>query len=284
MPTKIELETTPTANLPSRKRRVLFWVIQGVLAALFLFAGGMKLALPAAELTKQGPLPEAFLRFIGMAEVLGALGLILPGILRIRPGLTPLAAAGLALIMSGATVLTLAMGQAAAAVIPLVVGLLAAYVVHGRWQRSSSRQGGPSRAADHGLNRSKPLRRGTSPAQSFWPVAPAVGGVSSRRSRSRTRALAPRAAVRAVRSRRSRTRALATRPGPVARLLTTVSSMYGGAIPTTHRRSTTRPGNLSRAVAQPASLRCALTPARRTRGASRAAPESNRSDALWPGC
>jgi DoxX-like family len=150
MQTKTELETTPNANLPSRKRHALLWTIQGVLAALFLFAGGMKLALPAAELTQQGPLPAAFLRFIGVAEVLGALGLILPGLLRIRPGLTPLAAAGLVLIMTGATVLTLVIGPATAAVFPLVVGLLAAYVVHGRWQRTP-RQAGHSRAADPGL-------------------------------------------------------------------------------------------------------------------------------------
>ena len=69
-----------------------------------------------------------------MAEVLGALGLILPGLLHIRPGLTPLAAAGLVLIMIGATVLTLAEGTVASALIPLVVGLLAAFVVYGRWR------------------------------------------------------------------------------------------------------------------------------------------------------
>ena len=59
-----------------------------------------------------------------MAEGLGAIGLILPGLLRLRPGLTPLAAAGLVLIMSGATVLTLAGGEVAPALIPLVVEAL----------------------------------------------------------------------------------------------------------------------------------------------------------------
>jgi uncharacterized membrane protein YphA (DoxX/SURF4 family) len=84
------------------------WIIQGLLALLFLFAGGMKLVLPIEEMTKQMPMPGPFLRFIGVAEILGALGLILPGLLRIRPGLTPLAAAGLVIIMIGATALTLA--------------------------------------------------------------------------------------------------------------------------------------------------------------------------------
>ena|SRR5262249_6017282 len=111
------------------------WTVQGLLALLFLFAGGMKLALPVAELTKEMPLPGAFVRFIGVAEVLGAVGLILPGLLRIRQGLTPLAAAGLAIIMTGATVLTLAGGQIAAAPIPLVAGLLLVFVGYQRSAR-----------------------------------------------------------------------------------------------------------------------------------------------------
>ena len=89
------------------------WIVQGLLALLFLFAGGMKLVLPLEALTEQMPLPGLFVRFIGVAEVLGAIGLILPGLLRIRPGLTPLAAVGLVIIMIGATVLTLAGGEVA---------------------------------------------------------------------------------------------------------------------------------------------------------------------------
>ena len=115
------------------------WIIQGLLAALFLFAGGTKLVLPLDVLTSMGSpnqiaLPGWFVRFIGVVEVLGALGLILPGLLRIRPGLTPLAAAGLVIIMIGATVLTLAGGDVAPALIPLVVGLLSAFVAYGRWR------------------------------------------------------------------------------------------------------------------------------------------------------
>jgi len=119
------------------------WIVQGLLALLFLFAGGMKLVLPVEEMTKQVPMPGLFLRFIGVAEVLGAIGLILPGLLRIRPGLTPLAAAGLVVIMIGATVITLAWIGIAPALIPFVVGLLAAFVAYGRWRlaplRGSSR-------------------------------------------------------------------------------------------------------------------------------------------------
>ncbi len=108
------------------------WIVQGLLALIFLFAGGIKLVLPLEAMTEQMPLPGLFLRFIGVAEVLGAIGLILPGLLRIRPVLTPLAAAGLVLIMIGAVVLTLAGGDVAPALIPLVVGLLSAFVAYGR--------------------------------------------------------------------------------------------------------------------------------------------------------
>jgi uncharacterized membrane protein YphA (DoxX/SURF4 family) len=121
------------------------WIVQGLLAALFLWAGGMKLVLPLEQMTGPIPVPGFFLRFIGVAEVLGAIGLILPGLLRIRPGLTPLAAAGLVIIMLGATVLGVASGSVAMTLIPLGVGVLAAFVAYGRWRLAPHR--GPSRAS-----------------------------------------------------------------------------------------------------------------------------------------
>ncbi len=108
------------------------WTVQVLLAALFLFAGGIKLILPLDQLTGPVALPGLFVRFIGVCEVLGALGLVLPGLLRIRQGLTPLAAAGLVIIMTGATAITLAGGGGATALIPLVVGLLLVFVASGR--------------------------------------------------------------------------------------------------------------------------------------------------------
>jgi len=119
-------------SISTKQRGAVLWVIQGLLAALFLFAGGFKLALPLAALAKVSPLPALFLKFIGACEVTGALGLILPGLLRIRTGLTPLAAAGLVIIMTGATVVTLATQGVAPAVLPFVVGILAAAVALGR--------------------------------------------------------------------------------------------------------------------------------------------------------
>ena len=98
------------------------WIVQGLLALRFLFAGGIKVVLPLENLTGSMPSPGPFLRFI-VAGALGALGLILPGLLGNSLGLIPLAAAGLVVAMTGATVITLAGGDVAPALIPPVVGI-----------------------------------------------------------------------------------------------------------------------------------------------------------------
>ena len=112
------------------------WTIQILLAALFLFAGGAKFFTPADQMTQGMPawMSISFLHFIGVCEVLGAIGLILPGLLHIKPGLTPLAAAGLTTIVIGATVVTVMGGMIATAVLPLVTTILAAFVAYGRWR------------------------------------------------------------------------------------------------------------------------------------------------------
>jgi hypothetical protein len=113
--------------------RVL-WVVQGLLAALFLFTGVFKLVVPIDTLTAQTALPGLFLRFVAVCEILGALGLIVPGLLRIRTGLTPVAAAGLIIIMIGATVTTAVEQSVGMALFPFVVGTLLAWVAYGRWR------------------------------------------------------------------------------------------------------------------------------------------------------
>src|SRR4051812_26680587 len=97
--------STSTARTANR----LLWTAQTLTALLFLFAGSVKFIMPADKL-QQGPvvLPLAFIYFIGVCECLGALGLLLPGLTRIHTYLTPLAAAGLTIIMIGATVVSIA--------------------------------------------------------------------------------------------------------------------------------------------------------------------------------
>jgi uncharacterized membrane protein YphA (DoxX/SURF4 family) len=118
---------------------IALWIIQVLLALLFLFAGGTKLVLPIDVLNSMGSpnqvlLPALLIKFIGVCEVLGALGLILPGLFRKRTDLTPLAAAALVIIMIGATVLTIIGDGVSMVMAPLVTGLLCAFVAYGRWR------------------------------------------------------------------------------------------------------------------------------------------------------
>ena len=116
----------------SRKANITLWIIQAVLASLFLFAGGFKLVTPIAALAAQSHMSGAFLKFIGVAETLGALGLVLPGITRIRTELTPLAATGLVVIMIGAVAVSVIQGPAIGAIVPFIVGCLCALVAQRR--------------------------------------------------------------------------------------------------------------------------------------------------------
>jgi hypothetical protein len=124
------------ADTDRRTRRIhtALWAVQGLLTLLFLFAGGMKLVMPIEMMKGPVALPGLLLRFIGVCEGLGALGLLLPGLFHVRTELTPLAAAGLSIIMLGATIITVLGGAVAPALIPLTVGLFTTCVAYGRWR------------------------------------------------------------------------------------------------------------------------------------------------------
>jgi uncharacterized membrane protein YphA (DoxX/SURF4 family) len=116
---------------------IALWIIQVLLALMFLFAGGTKLVIPYEQLVAMGPpnqvhFSEWFIKFIGVCELLGALGLVLPGLLRIKPMLTPIAAIGLLIIMIGAVVVGIIQGGVAGGIPALIVGLLCAFVAYGR--------------------------------------------------------------------------------------------------------------------------------------------------------
>ena len=113
------------------------WIVQGLLAALFLFGGFVKLTMPAEELAAICSLPVPFVRFISVCEILGGLAMLLPGLLKIRTELTPIAAAGLTIITLGATGLTAAGvdgADPATALFPLTAAVLSAFVAYGRWR------------------------------------------------------------------------------------------------------------------------------------------------------
>jgi uncharacterized membrane protein YphA (DoxX/SURF4 family) len=118
---------------------ILLWILQVLLALLFLFAGVTKLVLPMEMLMANASpnaivLPGLFIRFIGLVEVLGGLGLVFPGVFHKRPELVPLAAAGLVIVMIGAVVVTIMGDGVAFAIPPLVIGLLCAFIAYGRWK------------------------------------------------------------------------------------------------------------------------------------------------------
>ncbi len=146
------MHSVTSMNRPATASIVVvgLWIVQILLAALFAFSGAFKLITPIEEMPLAFALPGVFIRFIGVCEVLGALGLVLPGLLHIRPNLTPLAARGLVLLMVGAVMFT-PPDALALALLPAVVGLLAAIVAYGRtrvapydtaaaWQATTARR------------------------------------------------------------------------------------------------------------------------------------------------
>lgn len=117
-----------------KAKTIVLWILQVVLAALFLFSGSIKMVMSDATLTKGSPFSATFLRFIGVCEILGAFGLVLPSLTRVKPVLTPIAAACLVIIMVGATVATLTTMAVKFAVLPFVTLILVALVAYGRWR------------------------------------------------------------------------------------------------------------------------------------------------------
>ena len=124
---------------------IVVWIIQVLLAVVFLLHGALYVVEPAAivarmrqqnpEFAQPGKFPSrAFRVFIGAAEVLAGLGLLLPAITGILPWLMPLAAAGLAIIMLGAAVQHFAKHETPAAGATVVLFLMAFFVAWMRWQ------------------------------------------------------------------------------------------------------------------------------------------------------
>lgn len=120
---------------------IVLWIVQVLLAAAFAMAGFTKISQPIEAMVGMMPwaanVPLLLVRFIGVAEVLGALGLILPGLTKIQPRLTAYAAAGLALVMLLAIIFHLTRGEFGNIVPNVVLLALAAFVAYRRWPRSA---------------------------------------------------------------------------------------------------------------------------------------------------
>ena len=118
---------------------IALWTVQVILMALFLFSGFLKSMTPIDELAVKMPWVLDFsvpmVRFIGITELLGALGMILPSALRIAPKLTPWAATGLLTVMVIASIYHIAKGEAHVIGTPLVIGAMALFVAWGRFKK-----------------------------------------------------------------------------------------------------------------------------------------------------
>lgn len=133
------IDTNPTQ--PSKAWTIGLWVAQLALAAMFLMAGFMKLMSSPAEMVTMGMLwaenaPVVLIKFIGLAEVAGGLGMILPAATRIKPELTKLAAAGLAVIMVLAAGLHIVRGEFEVVPMNVILFALAALVIWGRTNKA----------------------------------------------------------------------------------------------------------------------------------------------------
>jgi len=131
---------------PPRALHATLWLVQVLLAAVFILVGYTHAAAPIEVAVARAPwvasLPVPLVRFIGVAEVAGALGLLLPALARIQPWLTPLAAGGLATMMVLAVPFHLTRGETEAVLVNLGLGSLAVLVAWGRarWARIASRR------------------------------------------------------------------------------------------------------------------------------------------------
>jgi putative oxidoreductase len=113
---------------------VLLWILQFLLAAVFLAHGLLFLAPPASMVELLRPIPVAFRLFLGVAEVLAAVGLTVPGLTRIQPMLVSWAAAGVMIIMIGATVFHLNRGEFSSAITTIILLTMATFVAYMRWK------------------------------------------------------------------------------------------------------------------------------------------------------
>src|SRR5580692_6355146 len=115
---------------------VALWVVQILLAVVFLMTGAMKAFTPLSEVAQTmrwvPDVPAGLVRFIGLAELAGALGLILPSATKIQPKLTPIAAAGLAVVVLLGAILHFTRGEGALTPLNFILAGMAAFVAWGR--------------------------------------------------------------------------------------------------------------------------------------------------------
>lgn len=126
---------------PSKLLNIILWVTQVLLAATLIWAAAMKLFQPIEKLSAMWPwagqAPVALVKCTGVIDLLGALGLLLPALLRIRPKLTPIAAVAIIILMICASIFHIARSEASVIGVNIIFALMAAFIAWGRWSKAS---------------------------------------------------------------------------------------------------------------------------------------------------
>jgi len=126
-------------KIPSKALHISLWIAQVILAAMFLMAGVMKSTQPieqlGASMSWVNDFSAGMVRFIGISELLGGIGLLLPALLRIKPVLTPLAALGLFTVMVFALVYHITKGEYESLGMNVILGAIAFFITWGRYKK-----------------------------------------------------------------------------------------------------------------------------------------------------
>jgi uncharacterized membrane protein YphA (DoxX/SURF4 family) len=148
----------PNRTGKEKTMKIAVWIASFLLTFAFLVVGGSKLLASAGELQQMSEgVPVALLKLAGAAEVLGAIGLVVPAATRIMPVLTPIAATGLVITMVGATITNIAIGEPTSAALPIVLGTFAALVAWARFGRVAVEPRGSSLGSAHRSSRAAKL-------------------------------------------------------------------------------------------------------------------------------
>ena len=124
-----------------KSTHVLLWIAQILLALTLIWAAFLKLFQPISKLETMwawtGEISPSFVRVIGLIDLLGALGVIIPSLFRFKPVLTAIAAFGIVLLMISASIFHIYRGEASQIGFNVVFGIIAGFVAYGRFKEAA---------------------------------------------------------------------------------------------------------------------------------------------------
>lgn len=129
-----------TTSKPSKALNISLWVVQSLLSIMFIMAGTMNTVQPIEKLAPMMPwvthVSPLLVRFVGISQLLGGIGLLLPSILRIKPQLTAWAAIGIVALLTCAVIFHISIGEINMIGVPIAFGLISAFIAWGRMKKA----------------------------------------------------------------------------------------------------------------------------------------------------